>query len=532
MSELPKGWTGTTLGDVLDYVQRGKSPKYADESELPVINQKCVRWWGIQEEFLKFICSDQIDTYTEERFLRVGDVLWNSTGTGTIGRAALFQGLETAPRAVVDGHVTILRSSAAIDSRYLFSFISSPNVQSRIEDMQSGTTNQVELSKTEILKAEIPLPPLPEQRRIVRKLDALSSRTTTARTDLAVISKLVERYRESILQSAFTGKLTADIRPCGSEQIEVTITDPFRHTQVAPATWKQHVFSEVCKIVGGSQPAKSNFVYSPQDGYIRLVQIRDYKSDAKATYIPRDLARRFCSDKDIMIGRYGPPIFQILRGIEGAYNVALMKAEPTEAVDQEFLFLYLHHPILFRYVEIDSKRTAGQDGVNKAHLERWPILLPPLEEQREIVRRIQTAFTNIDRLAAEADKALKLTDRLDQRILAKAFAGELVPQDQNDEPASALLDRIREARANAPKKPRKKPTKAKAMKVAPQERVLTDSAGWPEQGLPFEDIAKRLTLPHDDLKDAVFALLEGDAPKLRQEFDTDAKIMKLVRVTS
>ena len=69
-------------------------------------------------------------------------------------------------------------------------------------------------------------------------------------------------------------------------------------------------------------------------------------------------------------------------------------------------------------------------------------------------------------------------------------------------------------------------------KVVPQERVLTDSAEWPEQGLPFEDIAKRLTLPHHDLKDAVFALLEGDAPKLRQEFDTDAKVMKLVRVTS
>ncbi len=128
-----------------------------------------------------------------------------------------------------------------------------------------------------------------------------------------------------------------------------------------------------------------------------------------------------------------------------------MKAEPTEAVDQEFLYWYLHHPILFRYVEIDSKRTAGQDGVNKAHLERWSILLPPLDEQREIVRRIETAFAKIDRLKAEAAKALKLLGHLDQRILAKAFAGDLVPQNPTDEPAETLLNRIRETKAAAPK---------------------------------------------------------------------------------
>lgn len=168
-------------------------------------------------------------------------------------------------------------------------------------------------------------------------------------------------------------------------------------------------------------------------------------------FIPKELARRFCSPSDIMIGRYGPPIFQILRGIDGAYNMALMKVEPTEAVDQEFLYWYMHYPVLFNYVEIDSKRTAGQDGVNKAHLERWPILLPPLPEQHEIVRRIESAFAKIDRLAAEAKRALKLVGRLDEAILAKAFRGELVPQDENDQPAEHLLARIRAERATAPK---------------------------------------------------------------------------------
>lgn len=82
--------------------------------------------------------------------------------------------------------------------------------------------------------------------------------------------------------------------------------------------------------------------------------------------------------------------------------------------------------------------------------------MSPLSEQREIVRRIETAFVRIDRIKAEAEKALKLTDRLDQRILARAFAGELVPQNPDDEPAADRLARIRDTRAAVPKPTRRK----------------------------------------------------------------------------
>ncbi len=93
MSELPSGWAEVTIEQVADYVQRGKSPKYIEHSDLPVINQKCIRWWGVDEEYLKFVHPDQWGSWTEERFVRPGDILWNSTGTGTVGRACLFRGL-------------------------------------------------------------------------------------------------------------------------------------------------------------------------------------------------------------------------------------------------------------------------------------------------------------------------------------------------------------------------------------------------------------------------------------------------------
>src|ERR1700728_1938179 len=98
---------------------------------------------------------------------------------------------------------------------------------------------------------------------------------------------------------------------------------------------------EICEFVGGSQPPKSTFRSSDGPGLVRLIQIRDYKTDRFRTYIPVELAKRFCTTDDVMIGRYGPPIFQILRGLEGAYNVALMKAVPRDAsLDNNYLYYF------------------------------------------------------------------------------------------------------------------------------------------------------------------------------------------------
>jgi type I restriction enzyme, S subunit len=146
--------------------------------------------------------------------------------------------------------------------------------------------------------------------------------------------------------------------------------------------WKYLPMGDVCSFIGGSQPPKSEFIFEAKKGYVRLLQIRDYKSDKNATYIPREKARRFCSKDDIMIGRYGPPLFQILRGLEGAYNVALMKAAPKDEniLFKEYLFYFLQTNHLYKHIVSNSERTAGQDGIKKELLEAYEIPLPPLEE--------------------------------------------------------------------------------------------------------------------------------------------------------
>ena len=174
---------------------------------------------------------------------------------------------------------------------------------------------------------------------------------------------------------------------------------------------KRVVIEDICDIVGGSQPPKEVFISEYEEGYIRLIQIRDYKTDRFITYIPTDTAKRFCNKQDIMIGRYGPPIYQILRGIDGAYNVALMKAVPKPNILNDYLYYLLKQEAIFKYVEKLSLRTGGQTGVDLDSLNQYPVLLPNLSYQQNVVNVLKTLDSKIElnnRINAELEAMAKM----------------------------------------------------------------------------------------------------------------------------
>jgi len=179
--------------------------------------------------------------------------------------------------------------------------------------------------------------------------------------------------------------------------------------------WEIVPFGNVCEISGGSQPPKSNFIYEPKEGYIRLIQVRDFRTDKYITYIPKEKAKKFCEASDIMIGRYGPPIFGIFSGLEGAYNVALMKAIPNEEIlNKEYFRWFLRNDALIKFVEKTSKRAAGQDGVRKERLYQYPVPIPPLLEQKAIVKILDEAFAKIDQSKANIEKNIENAKELFQ----------------------------------------------------------------------------------------------------------------------
>ena len=184
-----------------------------------------------------------------------------------------------------------------------------------------------------------------------------------------------------------------------------------------PPNWKAAELGNVVEFVGGSQPPKETFQSEPYEGGVRLVQIRDFRTDKFPTFIPKNLARRHFDETDVMIGRYGPPVFQILRGLSGSYNVALMKASPKAEMSKDYLFHLLQEPRLHHHVVANSERTAGQSGVNLKLLEAIKIPLPPLAEQRRIAEVLDRA----EALRAKRRAALAQLDSLTQSLFLDLF---------------------------------------------------------------------------------------------------------------
>lgn len=166
-----------------------------------------------------------------------------------------------------------------------------------------------------------------------------------------------------------------------------------------PEDWSPRIVGDVLQFSGGSQPPLYTFSSVKKKGYVRLIQIRDYKTDKYKVHIPENLGRKFCNKEDIMIGRYGPPIFQILRGIEGVYNVALLKAIPNEnVIKKDFAWHFLRSETLFNFVDKLSQRSSGQTGVDLVELRNFPIPLPPLPEQEAIAGALSDADAWIESL--------------------------------------------------------------------------------------------------------------------------------------
>jgi type I restriction enzyme S subunit len=303
--------------------------------------------------------------------------------------------INTAPMATNQGCKGLV-PTGQLETKFLYYYLAS-NVD-LLNALGTGTTFK-ELSGTKLKEVPIPFPPAPDQERIVGILDEAFDGIATAKANTEKNLLNASALFESHLQGVFGHR--------SEGQVDTTL-------------------GAVCELIGGSQPPKSVFSKVENAVNVHLIQIRDYKSDKHVVYIPRSEARRFCKADDIMIGRYGPPIFQILRGLEGAYNVALMKAVPDETkVSRDYLFYFLRHPAIQQYVIYHSERAAGQSGLNKDTLEPYPIVLPPLSEQLRIVQTTTELESETRRLESIYEQKLTALEDFKKSLLHEAFTGAL-----------------------------------------------------------------------------------------------------------
>ena len=174
--DIPANWAWVRLDDICSFIHRGKSPKYSLIKKYPVVAQKCNQWSGFSLEKAKFVEPQSISSYKEEYLLQDEDLMWNSTGLGTLGRMAIYyKKLNPYELAVADSHVTVIRPyKQYVVSEYLYYYFASNTVQSVIEDKSDGSTKQKELSTKTVKSYLVPLPPMEEQKRIVEKVEELT----------------------------------------------------------------------------------------------------------------------------------------------------------------------------------------------------------------------------------------------------------------------------------------------------------------------------------------------------------------------
>jgi type I restriction enzyme S subunit len=290
----------------------------------------------------------------------------------------------------------------------------------------------------EVKAFHICLAPVNEQHRIVAKLDSLFARTRSAREELARIPHLIEHYKQAILAAAFRGELTGkgddalrneETIPLSSA-LDALRTGPFGSTlhksdyQLGgtPVVNPKH-------IVDGAIVPESGVGVGP-DTLGRLSEFRLQRGDVV-------IARRG------VMGRCAA----VTENEDGwLCGTGSMILRPSSSLDPDYLQLFLSSPDSIQALEHASVGST-MANLNQQALLNLSIRLPTPERQREVVSAVRTARDWLHTVASESNTAVSLLDHLDQANLAKAFRGELVPQDPNDEPAEVLLERIRTARA-------------------------------------------------------------------------------------
>jgi type I restriction enzyme S subunit len=324
---------------------------------------------------------------------KAGDIV--ITAIGTIGNSYIVQ--EGDRFYFKDASVLWLKKTSNVISQFVNLWLKSPVFFDQLDRGNGATVDTLTIQKLQ--SVQIRIPPVPEQHRIVAILDEAFDGIATAKANAERNLQNARALFESHLQSVFTER---------GEGLEET------------------TLGNICEFVGGSQPPKAVFEKEPTNDNIRLIQIRDYKSDKHIVYIPKSMAKRFCAATDVMIGRYGPPLFQILRGIDGAYNVALMKAVPDESkLSRDYLYYFLKHSDILQYVIYHSERAAGQIGVTKETLEPYPIAFPSLSAQKDVVATIMELESETQHLKSLYQQKLTALDDLKKSLLYQAFSGQL-----------------------------------------------------------------------------------------------------------
>lgn len=434
VTDLPKGWANAGLQRVTVRIPNFKPEdepyrkfRYVDISSISNRTQQLTD--------LKTFKGAEAPSRAR-RPVTAGDVLFSNVRTYLRNIALVTHDVRAD---VCSTGFTVLRPNGAIQSRFLLYSVLADSFIDKVTELQTGT-HYPAVSDRAVLAQEIPLPPLKEQKRIVAKIEALIVRVDAVRERLAKVPAILKRFRQSVLAAACSGRLTS-----GNE-----------------TSWTTKYIKDLLL------DSPQNGLYKPQTSYgsgTPIVRIDDFhdgrlrpSKSLKRLLLSEDEVQKYRLNEDeLLINRVnslkflGKSVVVPALSETTVFESNMMRCRMDESLlNAKYLGIYLRSPRGTDELRSNAKHAVNQASINQTDVAKVPVPLPGLEEQLQIVQRVEALFKVADAIETRVEHATARAERLTQSILAKAFRGELVPTEaelarrdgRQYEPATTLLARV------------------------------------------------------------------------------------------
>ena len=435
-SLIPRGWEHCLLGDLIERISNGANTQQHEEKVgLPISRIETI-WNGeIDWQRVKYIQED-FSEFIEKYKLRPGDILLSHINSDAhLGKTAIFCDKN---RILIHGiNLLLIRLNHSIDHKFINFQLRNLRAKGRFVSIAQRAVNQSSINQQKIKGLEICLPPLAEQHRIVDKIEELFSDLDDGIASLKKAQQQLKMYRQAVLKWAFEGKLTNKYVKGGE----------------LPKGWEWKTIKEITSVLGDGLHGTPKYSDDGDYFFINGNNLSDGKIEIKVntkrvSQTEFEKYKKPLNNKTVLVsinGTLGNTAFytneKVILGKSACYFNVL------ENIDKRYV---RHYITSHRFVNYANKNATGSTikNVGLKAMREFEMPMPPtLSEQNQIVEEIESRLSICDRLEATIAENLQRAEALRQSILKQAFEGKLVPQDPNDEPASVLLERIRQEQA-------------------------------------------------------------------------------------
>lgn len=421
----PGEWTAKRLGDIKRLITRGKQPTYDDEG-VPVINQECIYWDGWYFENLRYLDSKVAEEWKDKYFPQVGDVILNSTGQGTLGRAQVYPDNE---RRAIDSHVTLLRTNDELNPYFHRYFLESYLGQALLYSMcVNGSTGQIELSKTRLDLLPTPLPPLSEQRKIATVLYTIDQAIEKTEEIIEQTNRVRRGFiRERVVAANSDGKRKEGI--VGTRRVSI------------PDHWSTVRLGDVAEIVSGK-----SFPREYQEGHAgprAVIKVEDMNLPGNDKYI-EDVTNRVT---DEVLDKLNKNVFPADTVIHPRVGEALLlnktRMTTEEAAFDDNIMGWVPNGINSEYLYYASTlvdfnavaQTGTVPSINKEMAANFRFPLPPEDEQEEIAEDL----SRIDGQVSVYEEEKAQLQRLKRGLIQDLLSGIVRTADTNIEVPNEII---------------------------------------------------------------------------------------------